>query len=173
MVQDPRWIEYRDAYAESRKGLEAAPDARERFARSQLPYCELLADHTAGHLRKHMMLALFNGGMSWGIIAMGFKATTEEGDFVRDQPVVEPQLVDEVERLARLPYAAYLKTEHWRKVRDDALKRAENRCMLCNSAEHLQVHHRSYKHKGCERPIDVSVLCDECHQRHHGKIKAA
>ena len=67
-------------------------------------------------------------------------------------------------------YPAYLKTEHWNKVREAALERADYRCQLCNSNQSVQVHHRTYENIGAERDCDLFVLCDECHEDFH-KIK--
>lgn len=174
LTADPRWIEHRDAYADVSKGLSAPTGAHERYRHSQLPYVELLAEHCENSLvRKHMMRALFGGGMSLGVILVGFKATKAEREFLENAPVTAPEPVDEIDRLARLPYGAYLKTSHWQRVRKEALKRAEHRCTLCNTANGLEVHHRSYKRRGCERPADVVVLCDSCHGRHHGAMRAA
>ncbi len=69
--------------------------------------------------------------------------------------------------LSTLPYNEYLHTRHWWLVRHAALQRANHRCQLCNSMNHLQVHHRTYERRGAERDDDVIVLCDTCHTRFH------
>jgi hypothetical protein len=120
-----------------------------------------------------MMLALFKGGIPLGVIALGYRATEAELEPIRNLPEIEPEPVDEAERLSRLPYGVYLKTAHWQRVRAEALKRAEGRCMMCNAGQGLEVHHRTYKNRGMERPADVVVLCGSCHGRHHGKLRAA
>lgn len=175
LVADPRWIEFGQAHAETAKGLDSPDGASERYRRAQPPYIELLAEHCANNrfLRRHMMRALVEQGLGLGVVLTGFKATKEEREWVQDTPPVEPEPVDEIDRLRSLPYAAYLRTEHWRRVRADALRRAQNRCQLCNRSDSLQVHHRSYDRRGAERPSDVIVLCDPCHTRHHGHLRAA
>jgi hypothetical protein len=174
MTMDPRWIEFSYAAQAVRKGLSADPGAHERYRHALLPYCELLAELSEPHVRKPMMLALFDDGIPLGIISLGFKATEAELAAVKDQPPTEPEPVDEIERLQRLPYRAYLKTPHWQQVRKAALERTEHRCSLCNDHEHqLEVHHRTYERRGAERPADVIVLCDSCHSRHHGTARAA
>ena len=70
--------------------------------------------------------------------------------------------------LATMPYADYLKTDHWQTVRKAALERAEHRCQTCSTDEHLHVHHRTYENRGAERDSDVIVLCKTCHERFHG-----
>jgi Helix-turn-helix domain len=43
------------------------------------------------------------------------------------------------------------------------------RCRLCNAAEDLNVHHRSYEHLGAEPDRDVITLCRDCHAKFHDK----
>ena len=64
-------------------------------------------------------------------------------------------------------YAAYRKTNHWHKARAAALARAGNRCQVCACKTHLQVHHNTYKNLGEEKPEDLVVLCDSCHETFH------
>lgn len=61
-------------------------------------------------------------------------------------------------------YSAYLRTKEWQSRRKAALKRAGYRCQVCNSPDHLEVHHRTYEHIGNELPDDLTVLCDSCHE---------
>lgn len=70
-------------------------------------------------------------------------------------------------RFTRESYARYLKTAHWIRVRNAALKRAEYRCQLCNANKRLQVHHRTYANIGHEKAADVIALCDDCHKLFH------
>ena len=60
-------------------------------------------------------------------------------------------------------------TTHWKKIRRKALKIAKHNCQICGSKEALCVHHTSYQNYGCEEITDVTVLCHNCHQEHHGK----
>jgi hypothetical protein len=66
-------------------------------------------------------------------------------------------------------YADYLASDYWRESqrRADALDRAERRCAVCNAAEHLDVHHRTYDRLGYESGADLIALCRGCHSRHH------
>jgi len=92
--------------------------------------------------------------------------------------------------LKSLPYAEYLKSNHWYYKRNKALNKAFFQCQVCNSKGHiirpandpdfveyrecqLHVHHRTYERKGHELPQDLIVLCSECHElfHKHGKLK--
>lgn len=69
--------------------------------------------------------------------------------------------------LHTMPYADYLKTDHWRRTRQDALARCGHKCMVCGSKIGLEVHHNTYERRGQELPSDVIVLCRTCHQTFH------
>lgn len=46
---------------------------------------------------------------------------------------------------------------HYRiKISSDA------KCQLCNSTKKLQRHHQDYN-----KPLEVIILCEECHKNHH------
>lgn len=182
LVDDPRWIEHRDAHIQACKGLSAPPGAHERYRNSLPPYVEYLAEHidallangdTHPRMRELMMEGLADNGIPLGVIFAGFRATEEEAAYVTNRPPIVEEPIDELERLRSMPYRAYLRTEHWQQVRSDALKRAEHRCQLCSREDSLQVHHRDYKRRGCERNADVFVLCAVCHEEFHDRLKAA
>jgi hypothetical protein len=61
----------------------------------------------------------------------------------------------------------YLRSDHWRRTRIAALDRADNRCQVCNGADALDVHHRTYERLGAELPGDLTVLCRRCHWLFH------
>ena len=71
------------------------------------------------------------------------------------------------QNLRHMRYDLYLKTDHWQHVRKRALDFAKNSCQICNAKGTLNVHHRTYKRRGSERPDDVIVLCRSCHQIFH------
>lgn len=79
----------------------------------------------------------------------------------------EKQKSELLAELQSMPYQDYLKTEHWREFRKYALKRVGYRCQLCNKNGKLHVHHRTYERRGCEEIGDVTVLCENCHGKHH------
>lgn len=84
----------------------------------------------------------------------------------------EPE-VDPIEQLRRIPYTDYLLTDHWKQTRTRKLRSVGYRCQLCNTDEvSLHVHHRTYERRGCELDTDLTVLCEECHAKHHDKIPA-
>lgn len=66
-----------------------------------------------------------------------------------------------------MPYALYLRTEHWRETSRQAKQRAAGRCQLCNREGRLETHHRTYANRGAEEAIDLLVLCDKCHEKFH------
>ncbi len=81
-----------------------------------------------------------------------------------------PMTWRELRDLARVDYAAYLKTSHWQRVRRDALRRADYECQTCEiDRVQLEVHHLDYKRLGRERPRDLRVLCEKCHGEAHGR----
>jgi hypothetical protein len=106
-------------------------------------------------------------------VAFAYRATADEFDTAFGDLMAPPIVDPEIAALRALPYDAYLRTPHWRKVRTEALRQADNRCILCNSGRELEVHHRTYTRRGCEIQADVNVLCATCHARHHGRERVA
>jgi len=66
-------------------------------------------------------------------------------------------------------YQTYLRSDEWAAKREAALDRAAHRCQVCNDDDRLQVHHRTYARLYDERPLDLTVLCGDCHALAHGK----
>ena len=68
-----------------------------------------------------------------------------------------------------LDYRDYLKTPYWKLVSALVKRKANYKCQLCGSEYDLNVHHRSYKHRGEEIFYleDLIVLCYDCHQKFH------
>ena len=59
--------------------------------------------------------------------------------------------------LLALPYREYLETNHWNEVRMRAMKRAEFRCMLCNSEGELHTHFSQfYQHHS--PPMEINLF---------------
>lgn len=69
--------------------------------------------------------------------------------------------------LRNMPYADFLATDYWRDTRGKALAAAEFRCQVCFSDGPLDVHHRTYERRGCEKLSDLTVLCRFCHDLFH------
>ena len=70
-------------------------------------------------------------------------------------------------RYRAMDYGDYLATPHWRDIRAGAIQRAGGRCQVCSSSTGLEVHHRTYDNLGDEKPVDLTVLCGECHELFH------
>jgi HNH endonuclease len=66
-----------------------------------------------------------------------------------------------------LLYVVYLHSPLWRLRRRIWIVRAGGRCQRCRSRRRLTIHHRTYQRLGHERRADVTVLCWDCHRRHH------
>ena len=60
-------------------------------------------------------------------------------------------------------YAAHIASTQWRNFRLLVLQRDEQRCVLCNGDEALEVHHRTYERLGEELLSDCYTLCQVCH----------
>lgn len=73
-----------------------------------------------------------------------------------------------VAELRALPYADYLQSQHWFRMRRQAVKKARKRCNRCGSKKQLNVHHKTYDRVGCEMLSDLEVLCRSCHAAEHG-----
>lgn len=72
-----------------------------------------------------------------------------------------------IETLRCMPYTEYLQTAHWKRIREECLRRFNYRCAICNSPYGVQAHHRTYENRGCEKPEDLTALCRPCHCKHH------
>jgi len=77
-------------------------------------------------------------------------------------------------------YGALLFDKRWKEKRVEILTRDNNQCLICQSEEKLQVHHRQYQYikmlKKFKAPWDYEshlliTLCEGCHSRGHSKYK--
>jgi hypothetical protein len=75
------------------------------------------------------------------------------------------------DELRAMPYEQYLKTPAWANKREQALERDGHRCRVCNTSEHLHVHHRTYTRRGNEDLNDLTTLCETCHESFHKRVK--
>ena len=68
-----------------------------------------------------------------------------------------------------LNYTDFLLTPFWKIVREIKLRHANFSCEWCGFDKFLQVHHKTYAHRGTEHEHlgDLEVLCSTCHKRHH------
>ena len=62
-----------------------------------------------------------------------------------------------------MDYLEYLRSPEWREFCAKALEYYGSTCMICNSRDDLQVHHRTYERLGQELITDVSIMCNRCH----------
>lgn len=61
-------------------------------------------------------------------------------------------------------YSAYIKSYAWKKKRQVAIEKYENKCQRCGRMDlPLEVHHKHYRTLYYERFEDVEVLCTYCH----------
>lgn len=65
-------------------------------------------------------------------------------------------------------YVLYIKSTEWRSKRKEALVYYGKKCCKCNRTHDLHVHHKTYERLGNELMLDLEVLCEECHYKHHG-----
>lgn len=61
-------------------------------------------------------------------------------------------------------YLAYLESDRWRELRNEAIVRDGFRCVLCDNPQNLEVHHLSYPELlGTESVNSLITLCHGCH----------
>jgi len=61
----------------------------------------------------------------------------------------------------------YLRSDHWRDLRQTALERAGFKCSSCGCGGSLDVHHERYRSIYNVTQDDLSVLCRKCHKAEH------
>lgn len=101
-------------------------------------------------------------------------------------PVVFPKgVIDDELNLSRgqiihlkyLSYDSYIKSRHWKIIRDQLISLSERVCQGCAhripNDKGIWVHHISYDHRGEERYEDLEVLCYRCHRKRHADVKWA
>ena len=79
-------------------------------------------------------------------------------------------VLNTIQREKSFDKEAYLASSAWKIRRDAAVDRDGGCCVICNSANDLQVHHRTYERLGSELPGDLTTLCGECHAHFHFKL---
>jgi hypothetical protein len=104
-------------------------------------------------------------------------AVANYGNMVPEETDEDVQFNNNTRAVLRwCPYDIYLQTDHWKRVRKEAIERAGHRCQLCNrhyNEATLQAHHRTYDRRGQEEPGDLTVLCVDCHGKFHKNGKVA
>ena len=66
-------------------------------------------------------------------------------------------------------YSDYLTSLEWRKKRTLVLERSKGICEGCLQNKATQIHHLNYNHQGDELLFELVALCDDCHNKVHGK----
>lgn len=62
-------------------------------------------------------------------------------------------------------YGVYLKSEHWKKIKDLAWdKKRRRECLACGAKKKLQLHHLSYENIHLVTLEDLIHLCEDCHE---------
>jgi len=71
--------------------------------------------------------------------------------------------------IKQMDYNDFLNTPYWKAIALNCKEEADYRCMICNSSQDLNVHHRSYQNLGLELwdTSDLIVLCNTCHFLYH------
>ena len=73
-------------------------------------------------------------------------------------------------KLQELDYSEYLQTPFWQILSYRVKQDNGFSCVMCNSKESLNCHHRTYPRRGTEILNHLSILtclCDACHSLHH------
>ena len=70
----------------------------------------------------------------------------------------------------KVDYQEYLKSNQWKRKRQEVFRYYGKSCCLCGSRENLHVHHRRYDNLGHEPMEDLCVLCSSCHAKYHKHI---
>ena len=68
-------------------------------------------------------------------------------------------------------YKRYLRSEEWRKKREQVFNAYGKICSVCGSVNNLHVHHKTYERIGKERISDLQVLCSFHHAEIHKNLK--
>ena len=64
-------------------------------------------------------------------------------------------------------YSQYLNSKEWDEKRKIKLIESDYKCQRCGEKQNLQVHHKHYENIKKEKPEDLVVLCDVCHEMAH------
>jgi hypothetical protein len=87
---------------------------------------------------------------------------------------VKQAIVERLRKMGKRNYPKYLEQPECQEIYE-AGKKARNYCCEecgkdCSDCPwELETHHLNYDHLGEERPEDLEYICDDCHQRFHGK----
>lgn len=68
-------------------------------------------------------------------------------------------------------YREYLKSDHWKNLKDSKAKKSKKRCAICGVSNRLDLHHVLYRNILDVTLGDLRWLCRECHNTAHECIK--
>ena len=70
-------------------------------------------------------------------------------------------------------YTDYLKTKHWKGLRQEVAERDGYTCQRCKGTFNtgFSIHHNTYKYLGDERLKDLTFYCTKCHSVIHNDRK--
>ena len=67
-----------------------------------------------------------------------------------------------------MPYADFLRTKYWLRLRKRVLNRDAHRCTFCGVEDEVtHVHHKTYERRGRELLGDLVTLWADRHEKHH------
>ena len=86
------------------------------------------------------------------------------------QRVCKATRQSEIKTLKAMPYDTFLTTIYWCAIRNYVLWLHDYMCSECESTKNLNVHHRTYDHRGEDHNHldDLVALCKDCHAKEHG-----
>lgn len=64
-------------------------------------------------------------------------------------------------------YHAYIASPRWQARKAQYFATRARRCAACRSRKRVDLHHRTYQHRGHEKVADLVPLCRECHVAVH------
>lgn len=68
-----------------------------------------------------------------------------------------------------LSYSDFLHSNEWRDIKNNLFSIRGKKCEKCESTVRIQVHHKHYnKPWGEEKPEDLLIVCETCHEKIHG-----
>jgi len=97
-----------------------------------------------------------------------------KGKFLGEPYEFSMKTEEEIQELRTMDYQQYLATSHWESVKRLAHSYYHYKCSECGSEKGLEVHHKTYEHRGNEEDYldDLMLLCPVCHERSHGRSGA-
>lgn len=71
-----------------------------------------------------------------------------------------------------MEYKKFLTTPYWKIIAYEVKRKHKFKCVMCDSKQHLNVHHKNYDFHGFEHTYEgmqsLTCVCEKCHSKHHG-----